>query len=296
MRLQRTLTSALVPALFALGACVPAGGDTRARAGRPVRLARAAAPRAPTGAAGTSGAAGTRAPPGRATRARRALRARRHGRRARPAPRALPEASAQAPRARTGAAGATGRRGHRGRAAGRGGPGGARAQRRTRRSGRRRGRSRRTRRHGRRAGTAGSGRTGPSEREPPGRRGLLATTPTSRSSVGDDCTVATPTNVSVTTLPDLFANFDGTRMSKKSDWKCRRAELKKIVETYIHGAKPAQTHDGDRLGDQHPDQGARGSTPARPSTSWRRSAMPSGTSGPVPAVIGLGATSLDSAI
>ena len=28
MRLQRTLTSVLVPALFALGACVPAGGET----------------------------------------------------------------------------------------------------------------------------------------------------------------------------------------------------------------------------------------------------------------------------
>jgi hypothetical protein len=38
---------------------------------------------------------------------------------------------------------------------------------------------------------------------------------------GDDCTVSEPAEVNNPKLPDLFEFFDGTRMSKKSDWKCR---------------------------------------------------------------------------
>ncbi len=55
---------------------------------------------------------------------------------------------------------------------------------------------------------------------------------------GSDCTVADAAQVTNAVLPDLFMGFDGKRMTKKSDWKCRRAELKKAVETYIYGAKP----------------------------------------------------------
>src|SRR6186713_1755588 len=55
---------------------------------------------------------------------------------------------------------------------------------------------------------------------------------------GEDCTVGEPTDVNDPKLPDLFESFDGTRISKKSDWRCRRAELKKAVEKYLHGTKP----------------------------------------------------------
>ena len=57
---------------------------------------------------------------------------------------------------------------------------------------------------------------------------------------GEDCDVAEPHDVNVSTLPDLFEFFSGSRMSKKSDWRCRRAELKKAVEKYIHGEKPGR--------------------------------------------------------
>ena len=57
---------------------------------------------------------------------------------------------------------------------------------------------------------------------------------------GSDCTVATPKDVSISgQLPNLFTKLDGTMMSKRSDWKCRRAEMKAVVEKYIFGAKPA---------------------------------------------------------
>lgn len=57
---------------------------------------------------------------------------------------------------------------------------------------------------------------------------------------GADCQVAEPQDVNIDTLPDLFENLDGTRMSTVADWRCRRAEIKRVVEKYIHGEKPAR--------------------------------------------------------
>jgi len=39
-------------------------------------------------------------------------------------------------------------------------------------------------------------------------------------------------------LPDPFTKLDGTRITKKSDWVCRRQEILKQVNQYIYGEKP----------------------------------------------------------
>lgn len=112
---------------------------------------------------------------------------------------------------------------------------------------------------------------------------------------GSDCTVATPTNVNITYLPNLFTNLDGSTVSKRSDWRCRRAELKAIVEKYIEGAKPP------------PPQTVTGTVSATEVTVHVENmgtsidftlpvTIPSGAKQPVPAVIDVGASSIDSAV
>jgi glucuronyl esterase-like protein len=56
------------------------------------------------------------------------------------------------------------------------------------------------------------------------------------------------------TLPNPFANHDGTIISAKTDWECRRNEIKKDIEQFEIGAKPdpststvAATYDGTNL-------------------------------------------------
>lgn len=112
---------------------------------------------------------------------------------------------------------------------------------------------------------------------------------------GEDCEVSEPAEVNNPKLPDLFEFFDGTRMSKKSDWRCRRAELKKAVETFIHGEKPGRpdTVTGSVSNssiDVHVEHGGK-SIDFSVSVS-----IPGGASGPVPAIIGLGGGSLDKGI
>jgi hypothetical protein len=96
-------------------------------------------------------------------------------------------------------------------------------------------------------------------------------------------------------LPDLFTNIDGSRMAKRSDWRCRRAELKAIIEKYIHGAKPGPptTVTGSVSSTQikvHVENGGKSIDFSVPIT------LPSGASGPVPIIIGLGGSSLDASI
>jgi len=40
------------------------------------------------------------------------------------------------------------------------------------------------------------------------------------------------------TLPDPFRTLDGSRISKKSEWRCRRQEIARQAEKYIYGEKP----------------------------------------------------------
>ncbi|MEU4478965.1 hypothetical protein AB0F68_12985 [Micromonospora sp. NPDC023966] len=58
---------------------------------------------------------------------------------------------------------------------------------------------------------------------------------------GADCPVPEPgSSTANAKLPDPFRKFDGTRISAKSEWRCRRAEIKKLAERYVYGAKPAK--------------------------------------------------------
>lgn len=61
---------------------------------------------------------------------------------------------------------------------------------------------------------------------------------------GADCTVtglpdagSLPTN---SKLPDPFKKLDGTRISAKSEWRCRRQEIKKLAEKFVYGEKPGK--------------------------------------------------------
>jgi hypothetical protein len=111
---------------------------------------------------------------------------------------------------------------------------------------------------------------------------------------GKDCVVATPTAVDNAKLPDLFKSFDGTRISKKSDWKCRRAELKKAVETFIHGEKPGRPEKvtGSVTATSikvHVEHGGK-------TVDFSVSVSLPGSAGPYPIIIGLGGGNLPASL
>ncbi|HEX4818183.1 MAG TPA: cellulose binding domain-containing protein, partial [Nonomuraea sp.] len=41
-------------------------------------------------------------------------------------------------------------------------------------------------------------------------------------------------------LPDPFRKLDGTRITTKADWRCRRAEIRELSERFVYGDKPAK--------------------------------------------------------
>jgi hypothetical protein len=114
---------------------------------------------------------------------------------------------------------------------------------------------------------------------------------------GEDCQVPDPKDVKISgQLPDLFVMADGTtKMSKKSDWRCQRAYLKKVVEKYIHGTKPGKpdkvtgtvSTSSIKVNVEHGGKSI--------SFSVSVSGVKSG-SGPVPIIIGMGGSSLDATI
>jgi hypothetical protein len=54
------------------------------------------------------------------------------------------------------------------------------------------------------------------------------------------CSVTLPGSpASESLLPDPFKKLDGTRISKKEEWLCRKAEIRKLAERYAYGAKGA---------------------------------------------------------
>ena len=57
-----------------------------------------------------------------------------------------------------------------------------------------------------------------------------------------DCVVGALPDASalpkITKLPDPFMKLDGTRVSSKADWRCRRQEIRAQAEKYILGGKP----------------------------------------------------------
>ncbi|MFC6094994.1 cellulose-binding protein, partial [Saccharothrix lopnurensis] len=58
---------------------------------------------------------------------------------------------------------------------------------------------------------------------------------------GADCPVTLPGSTpSNSRLPDPFTRLNGTRISSKSDWRCRRAEIRELAERHVYGDKPAK--------------------------------------------------------
>jgi hypothetical protein len=57
---------------------------------------------------------------------------------------------------------------------------------------------------------------------------------------GLDCSVTLPGSFTTANanLPDPFTKLDGTRMTTKDEWKCRRQELLKLLERTVYGTKP----------------------------------------------------------
>jgi hypothetical protein len=57
---------------------------------------------------------------------------------------------------------------------------------------------------------------------------------------GADCPVPDPgTAPSNSRLPDPFTKLDGTRITARSEWRCRRAEIRELAERTVYGQKPA---------------------------------------------------------
>ena len=60
---------------------------------------------------------------------------------------------------------------------------------------------------------------------------------------GASCTVAALPSASglpsIALLPDPFKKLDGTEMTTKAEWTCRREEIRKQAELYAFGTKPA---------------------------------------------------------
>jgi len=58
---------------------------------------------------------------------------------------------------------------------------------------------------------------------------------------GADCPVPNPGSFSPNSrLPDPFRKIDGSRITTKAEWVCRRAEIREQAERYVYGDKPAK--------------------------------------------------------
>ena len=149
------------------------------------------------------------------------------------------------------------------------------------------------------AGTSGGGAGGGGGAAPTGGAAGAPNgdtyNPDFKEFVGEKCTVGTPMTMENAKLPDLFKWYDGTRMMKKSDWACRRAELKKAVETYIHGPKPGKptSVSGTVSATSITVKVEEGGKSIMFSVSV---SIPSNAKKPAPAIIGLGGGSLDRSI
>jgi hypothetical protein len=126
------------------------------------------------------------------------------------------------------------------------------------------------------AGTTGAAGTGP------GRP--------SKEDEGADCTVGTlpAASTAIAKLPDPFKKIDGTMVTSKADWRCRREEIKKLEEKYVYGPKPP------------PPQSVTGSVSntsisvmvmdnGKSASFTATVTVPSGGTGPFPAIISYGA-------
>ncbi|MFC0527768.1 glucuronyl esterase domain-containing protein [Phytohabitans kaempferiae] len=112
---------------------------------------------------------------------------------------------------------------------------------------------------------------------------------------GADCPVPGSANVPATSrLPDPFRKIDGSRITSKNDWRCRRAEIKELAERTVYGQKPARpatvtgTVSSSGITVSVSDQGR--------TTSFSASVqLPTTGSAPYPAVVVIGGFGADTA-
>ncbi len=111
---------------------------------------------------------------------------------------------------------------------------------------------------------------------------------------GADCPVPDPGSPAADSmLPDPFRKLNGTRVSTKSDWRCRRAEIRELAERSVYGEKPGKpesvtgtvTRTGITVNVRHQGKSAGFSASVD---------LPSG-SGPFPAVVVYGGFGADTA-
>ncbi|MFI6993947.1 glucuronyl esterase domain-containing protein [Nonomuraea wenchangensis] len=99
----------------------------------------------------------------------------------------------------------------------------------------------------------------------------------------------------VSRLPDPFTKLDGTRLTTRSDWRCRRQEIRKLAEKFVYGEKPPKpssvtgtvTSSGITVNVSHNGRSASFSAGVQLPTV--------GGSGPFPAVVVLGGLGADTA-
>jgi hypothetical protein len=91
-------------------------------------------------------------------------------------------------------------------------------------------------------------------------------------------------------LPDPFQRLDGTPVTRRSEWRCRRQELLKQAEKYIYGQKPPKPEkvSGSVSGDTISVDVEHGGVSIHFSAEV---VLPSEGTGPFPAIINLGARS-----
>ncbi|MEU7381887.1 MULTISPECIES: cellulose binding domain-containing protein [unclassified Streptomyces] len=123
---------------------------------------------------------------------------------------------------------------------------------------------------------------------------VAAQVPAGGEDDGADCAVPNPgSSAASSMLPDPFKKLNGTRISAKGDWRCRRAEISQLAQRSVYGQKPAKpagvtgTVSASSVTVNVTDQGK--------SVSFSASvSLPSG-SGPFPAVIVFGGLGADTA-
>ncbi len=111
---------------------------------------------------------------------------------------------------------------------------------------------------------------------------------------GADCPVTLPGSLtSSARLPDPFRKLNGTRITAKSEWRCRRAEISELAQRYVYGDKPAKpaTVTGTVSGTNITVNVNHNGRSASFSASVQ---LPSGT-GPFPAVVVVGGFGADTA-
>jgi glucuronyl esterase-like protein len=108
---------------------------------------------------------------------------------------------------------------------------------------------------------------------------------------GTDCEIPPlpdgATLPTLTTLPDPFLGLNGERLTRRSQWRCRRQEIKKVAERFIYGEKPAKPASvTGTVTDTSITVDVQG--PGGSASFTATITLPPGATGPVPAVIGYG--------